>query len=159
MQHPLLIWASGPRLTLGRDPCLDPLRDSARCGCHVLMLPETDDLPSGLPQPRVGVGVAGAVRLELAAPPLGVRLGPGTVLGAGVPEAAVREDGHPSPREENVRPPPKARQRGAVDPEAQAEAVEGRAELDLGPRVAPTRPLHPQAGVLGRRRRGLLRSG
>ncbi len=67
------------------------------------MLPDPDHGPSGCGQARVGVTVANPVRLDLLAPPSGVRLRPSAVLRTAVPVAAVAEDRDLATGEDDVR--------------------------------------------------------
>ena len=57
------------------------------------MLPHSDDLPSGIHQRGVDLAVPLHVPAELRDPVVAVRLGHDLVLGAAVPEAAVKEHG------------------------------------------------------------------
>src|SRR5581483_2646418 len=64
--------------------------DSSR-RCWILVFPNPQDQPSGLPEPSIRVGVAPSVGLDLLPPELRIRFGPSAVLRAPVPEAAVHE--------------------------------------------------------------------
>lgn len=56
------------------------------------MLPDTDDQPPRVAQPRVRVTIALDVPIELVDPPLAVRSRRRPVIRTAVPEAAVDED-------------------------------------------------------------------
>jgi hypothetical protein len=69
---------------------------------RILVLPGSQDLPAGFPELRVGLSVSALVGLDLLAPEVGVTGGPGRVLGAAVPEAAIDEDCHSRRDESDV---------------------------------------------------------
>jgi hypothetical protein len=56
------------------------------------MLPNPDDRPPSLLQALVGVAIPQPVGLDLLAPEVLVRLRPGCVFGAAMPETSVDED-------------------------------------------------------------------
>lgn len=99
------------------------------------MLPDADHSPSGSSEPRVGILVAALVRLDLLTPPVGVGLGPGSMVGAPVPVTAVAEDSDLRPREDDVRPPTESWERWVVDAVAKSAAVQFATKRDLGRRV------------------------
>jgi hypothetical protein len=66
--------------------------DSIGGACWVLVLPDPQDLPASIPELRIGISVSALVGLDLLTPEVGIADGPGRVLGAAVPEAAIDED-------------------------------------------------------------------
>jgi hypothetical protein len=117
---------------------LDPVSRYHR----VLVLPDADYGPTVLPETSVGFAIPFSVAVELALPPLGVGLWPGAVLGTGVPEAAVDVDGDAGGPKDDVGTGANAWDRSAVDPEADAAAVELGADGALGQRVPPAELRH-----------------
>jgi hypothetical protein len=90
------------------------------------MAPNTDHPPAfGLELP-VGVGIAGAIGFDLGLPPRRIRLRPGPMCRAAVPEAAVDKNRHTGRTEDNVCPTADADQRTCIDGIAEAEAMENR---------------------------------
>jgi hypothetical protein len=84
------------------------------------MLPEADYCPAGLGEGLVGGAVALDVPSQLRRPVPVVVLRLAAVVGAGVPEAAVNEDGDPPAGERDIRADPAQRQ---IEPEVLAVAV------------------------------------
>lgn len=103
---------------IGTDSGADGGGDVGGC----LVFPEAQDGPALCREVFGGLQVAGHVPVELGAPPVGVGLGTGGVLGAAVPEAAVEEDGDPGAAEEYVDGPPGHAGHRRVDPVAQPPA-------------------------------------
>jgi hypothetical protein len=94
----------------------------------VFMTPDTDYPPAfGLELP-VGVGIAGAIGFDLGPPPRSIRLRPGPMCRAAVPEAAIDKNRHTGQTEDNVCATSDADQRGCIDGIAEAEAMESRPE-------------------------------
>jgi hypothetical protein len=116
------------------------------------MFPDSDDLPSSFLEPRVGIAVAALVGLDLLPPKVGVASGPGPMLGAAMPEAAVNEDGHPCGGECNIDAPAFVGQDGRVYSVAEASRVQHSPELHLGRRTSSTDFLHPTTCFWGGRR-------
>jgi hypothetical protein len=56
------------------------------------VLPDSDDGPSRLAQPRVGITVSGYIGVDFITPPSSVVLRVGAVNGTAVPETAIEED-------------------------------------------------------------------
>lgn len=72
---------------------------------RILVLPGSQDLPAGFPKLRVGISISALVGLDLLAPEVGIAGGPGRVLGAAMPKAAVNEDCHSRSDESDVYAP------------------------------------------------------
>ena len=103
-----------------------------------LVLPDPHDLPARRQQGRVGGAVALDVAGQLGSPVPGVRGGLGAVLGAGVPEAAVHEDGDPAGGERDVWPDPRSVEvQPVVLAVPEALAVQRSAQRHLGLGVGP----------------------
>jgi hypothetical protein len=62
-------------------------------------------LPASFPELSIGVSVSALVGLDLLTPEVGVAGGPGRVLGAAVPEAAIDEDCHSRRDESDINAP------------------------------------------------------
>jgi hypothetical protein len=56
------------------------------------MFPGSDDDPTSGSQPRVGIGIAPSVGEDLLSPEAPIRLWPGPVIWATMPEAPVNEN-------------------------------------------------------------------
>lgn len=69
------------------------------------MLPNSEDMPARFPELRIGISVSALVGLDLLAPEVGVAGGPGRMVGAAMPVAAVDEDGHPRRGEDDIDAP------------------------------------------------------
>ena len=72
------------------------------------MLPDPYDVPSFAPEPFVRIPITPLIVGELFRPESGVRLRPGRMFRAPVPEAPVHEDGDAFRPEYDVRSPPHA---------------------------------------------------
>jgi hypothetical protein len=116
---------------------------------RILVLPDPDNLPPALTEETVGLPVACLVSRQLVLPPFGVGLRPRAVLGAGMPEAAVYVNRHVSRAEHDVGTGTQARNGGTVHPEAEATAVQLRADRQLRESVAAAETGH--LGALSRR--------
>lgn len=114
------------------------------------MLPNSNDLPASLRKTPIGVPVSSLVRFELLAPELGVVLGPGRMLWAPMPEAAIDEDRHPCRPEDDVRTTSNVGQHGPVDAVTKAGGVQGAPQPDLSRGVPSPRPRHALTDRLGR---------
>jgi hypothetical protein len=66
------------------------------------MLPDPDGNPACFDQSAVRVGIAQAVSSEFGLPVIGVGAGWATVIGAGVPQAAVHEHSDLRPAEHDI---------------------------------------------------------
>jgi hypothetical protein len=71
----------------------------------ILVLPNSQDLPAGFPELRIGISVSALVGLDLLAPEAGVTGGPGRMLEAAVPEAAIDKDCHLRRDESDINAP------------------------------------------------------
>jgi hypothetical protein len=92
---------------------------------RILVFPYADHMPPGVVKRFIGRTIAAAVRFDLLAPPIRVRLGPRRMLRAAVPEATVDEHGQTGAREENVCSPARMmRERSSVDEESEPTAVQ-----------------------------------
>lgn len=129
---------------------LDPIRRLVR----VLMLPCSNDSPTGFTEVCIRSPITSDVRLDLRSPPVGVGFGPCHVLGTPVPEAPVEKHCDPGTREDDVRPPtPLRRKRGATDEEPEAAAMQFPTNCYLQLRVLPWCPTQPRRRVNGGCRR------
>lgn len=72
---------------------------------RILVLPDPQDLPARFLKLRIGISVSALVGLDLLTPEICIAGGPGRVLGAAMPKAAIDEDGHPRRREGDVDAP------------------------------------------------------
>jgi len=133
---------------------LDRLAHPVRDQCGILVLPGAQDSPSRLDKPTISVAIPGAIGLDLRPPPVRVCLGPGDVIRASVPEAAVDVDGDSPSREDDVCAAPEARNRSAVDTEAKPAPVKLGPHRELRGGVALARRLHPAQRI----RRGCRRN-
>ena len=92
---------------LGAFPLSDPItpqRLDAISDSHwILMLPGSHHDPSRLTQRGVVAPVTHNVRIQLGAPPIGVRLRGHCVFGAAVPEATINKDSDPRTSQCDVR--------------------------------------------------------
>lgn len=78
------------------------------------MLPDADNKPPGVCQPRVRLTISTLVGFELRFPPRRVRLGPGCVLWTAVPVTAVDHDRDTCGAEDEVGLAAQARERTAM---------------------------------------------
>ena len=69
---------------------------------EILMFPESYDVPSCFSESFIGVPVASLILVDLCSPVGSVLLWPGPVGRATMPEAAVDENCHAFPRENNI---------------------------------------------------------
>jgi hypothetical protein len=88
------------------------------------MLPYSNDHPSCVREPAVGISVASTVGLDLGTPPFSVPRRPRSVLGAAVPEAAIGENHDALTREDDVASSPRPLNR-TIDEVSEASLVEG----------------------------------
>jgi len=88
-----------------------------------LVLPGSQDLPASFPELCVGISISALVGLDLLAPEVGVIGGPGRVLGAAVPEAAIDEDCHSRRDESDIHAPPFVGYDGSVHSIAQTSRM------------------------------------
>lgn len=88
------------------------------------MLPGSCDLPSSLSQLRIGISVSAPIGLDLLTPEGRIVGGPGCVLGAAMPKAAVDEDGYPCCGEGNVDAPAFVRENGGIHSVTEATRVQ-----------------------------------
>ena len=131
---------------------IHPRGDPRRGIVGVLVLPYAQYRPSGIVQAAGRVLVAPAGRADLVAPPLTVCPGPGHVVGASVPEAAVHEHRQPETRKHDVGSS-RNRPHGAdVDAVPVAEGVQPAADGHLRRGVTSALRLQPETVIL---RRGL----
>jgi hypothetical protein len=136
-----LIQYPSPRESLGVGSD-DSIGDVGR----LLVLPHPEYLPATGRQSGVDRFVARYVPRELWAPVIGVSAWDVAVLGTAMPEAPVDEDGKASPGEDNVgtNKAPRGAE-GKIDAEAQAAAMELRAEAQLSAAVSPPVSAHARA--------------
>jgi hypothetical protein len=81
---------------------LDEGLDSCSGEVGILVLPDPHDIPSSLTQLSIRVLVSAPIRFDLLAPEIFIAGGPGRVLGAAMPKAAVDENRHPRGGKGNV---------------------------------------------------------
>jgi hypothetical protein len=84
------------------------------------MLPDSDDDPARISQPRIRVAIPGDVALDLLSPKGSIAFGPGAVLRTPVPVAAIHEYGHSRPREHDVHTSPHLGKDLAIDAKAES---------------------------------------
>jgi hypothetical protein len=129
-----------------RDPheIGDPVADVG----DVLVLPESHHRPPGNLPEVAGLDVTSSVGRDLGRPELRVRLGSRVVLRAAVPEAAVDENGHLAPREDDVGGAAEVGDRSAVHEVAQTASVQFTSHGQLWSGVTGGVGLHtaPNAG-------------
>ena len=93
------------------------------------MLPYPQHDPAKFGESAVGVSIASLVAREFGMPVLGVGPRWPTVIGTGVPQAAVDEDRYTMPGKEDVGAAPRAfKRQGCVDPVAQPEPMQVSAQ-------------------------------
>jgi hypothetical protein len=97
------------------------------------MLPNPDDLPSGLGKGIVVVAVASDVAIELLGPVVGVCARRGPVLRAPMPEAPVNEHRDSLAWEYDVSSAAKSLQRSMVLPKPEPPLMQLRAKRQLWP--------------------------
>jgi len=126
--------------------------DPGRRLLGVLMLPDAHHGPPGLGEAPIGIVVAQNVAGELRYPVPGIRLRRRPVFRAGVPEAAIDEDGHLRSGKGHVGASTHAKEgKREVDPVAEASCEEDPAQGDLrGGRGCALRA-HAVAGIGGAR--------
>jgi hypothetical protein len=103
------------------------------------VFPNPNRHPTGTSETIVGIDITAPVLLNFRPPPVGVRLWPGSVRWAAMPEAPIDEHGNPGLREHQVRFPPNPWNRPTVNEKPRALAMEGRAQLKLA--LGVTSPL------------------
>lgn len=91
----------------------------------VLVLPDANDLPAIGSELLISVLVAVLVLSYLRAPETRVELRGAQVIGAAVPEAAVKEDGDLSSCEDEIRSTAKSRDGTSVDTVTEPQGVNG----------------------------------
>ena len=111
----------------------------------VVVLPHPNHGPSRLREPSVGVAVARRVAFQLVPPPLGVCPRPAAVSRAGVPVAAVHEDGHPGSGEHEIGAATHRTLGAHVQAVAQAARVQQTAQGKLRRRIPARLALHAAA--------------
>src|SRR4051794_33338127 len=94
----MVLAARRPTFAHGR---LDAIRSLFR----FLVFPHTDHCPSRIEQRSVGSSIASLIGVNFLSPPRRVRLRPGCVLWAPMPEAPVNKDRNPCPREYQIGSP------------------------------------------------------
>jgi len=114
----------------------DRIADCIGYGFRVLMLPEAQDGPAGSAQTSVRVGVTCPVRLDLARPVLGIRLGRDVMIAATVPIASIYEHGYALAHEEKVSRPPEVGYRSLGHAIPKASRVDRPAHPQFGTRVS-----------------------
>jgi hypothetical protein len=116
----------------------------------VLMLPRSHNEPAGFPEYCFVPSVTGKVRIELGAPPCGVRLRSNCMHGTAMPETTVHEDSDPGPSQSDVR---SSREVPHVDsvPEPSTVQLASECQLRSGPFSAEARheATHRRARCLG----------
>jgi hypothetical protein len=118
---------------------------------RILVLPKTESQPARFGQAAVGIRISSAVRLDLVAPPLRVRLRPRCVNGAPVPEAAVDKNGDAGTWEDDVCLPTQAGHRPDMDAKAKAAPMKLGPKRNLWCGIPRDLELHPPACGFGRR--------
>lgn len=108
----------------------------------ILVLPDPDDVPASGSQRQVVAAVSGYVSIDLGGPVVAVGFRHAAVLGASVPVAAVDEDGHLLPREDEVGMAPKPWKRHHMHAISESPPVQNRSDLELGARVLGSIALH-----------------
>jgi hypothetical protein len=108
----------------------------------VLVLPDANDFPASGCELLVSVFIAVLVLGYLRAPETRIELRGTQVIGATVPEAAVKEDGDLSSREDEIRSTAKPRDRTSVDTVAKPQGVNGRTKGPFRPSIPSSVCLH-----------------
>lgn len=121
----------------GEVPARPPrLADTLRGSRRLLVLPHPENRPARVCEQQISVPVPGHVLRQLPLPPLAVRPRIGPVLGAGMPEAAVYEDGQPDAGEGDVDGSPPVPRHGHLDPVPEPSTVQFSSKPHLGGVVA-----------------------
>lgn len=115
------------------------------------VFPNTYHVPACVGQAVVRVSVAHHIGLNLLAPEGGIRLGPGSVLRAAMPEAAVDEDNHARWAKDDVGAAPPIPEHAMVYAKPQPALVKLPTQRDLGFGVSATNSAHAAPGCLGSR--------
>ncbi len=120
----------------------------------ILVFPHPNDFPPGALEPPIRVAVPLDVPCDLGGPVPAVDVVQTlAVVGASVPEAAVHEDGHPSPGEHEVGPPIEVGQRPDIDSVPGPAAVQQPTEAKLWAGTDAPHCLHPSSNRFGCRKR------
>lgn len=120
---------------------VDPLGD----GQWVLVLPHSDDRPTGVLEQRDGFRVTFTGARELGLPPFGIGHRGCAVYRAGVPEAPVYEHGHTCTEEDDVCSAWQGRKRSDVHPIPKSQSVEHSSERHLRRSIPLAHVAHPVA--------------
>lgn len=121
-------------------------QDGGESLVRFFVLPDPDDCPTDLLQPRGRVPVPLEVRLQLGLPPCSVVRRPGPVLWAAMPEATIDEYGNLPSGEHDVAPAAGHAREGSVHQVSIPEAMEGAPQRDLRSGVASPLLRHPPRG-------------
>jgi hypothetical protein len=130
---------------------VDDCPDSIGGFVGIFVLPDSDADPTGFGEALIGVAVSGSVVGDLAGPERSVGGCDGVVLGTAVPEAAVDENGDAGRGEHHVGGASEVAQGPGRHPVAQTSCMSGRAQGELGLRIAPSVGLHARPRARGGR--------
>ena len=116
----------------------------------VLVLPEACDVPSRLLESFIGVPVASLVSLDLCSPVGGVLLWPGPMDRATMPEAAVDEDRHTFPGENDIDLSANTGENASLHAVPESASMQRRSEMHLRLRSSLPSGAHPRPCGCGR---------
>lgn len=96
-----------------------------------LVFPKTKNCPSRLKQQAIDPTVTPPIRVQLFPPPVRIAFRIGPMVGAKVPEAAVKKDHHSPPTPRQVTSEGVARENFLVDPEPKPFGMKAPPDIDL----------------------------
>ena len=111
----------------------------------ILVLPHSDDRPTGVLEQRDSFRVTFTGARELGLPPFGIGRRCCAVYRAGVPEAPVYEHGHTCTEEDDIRSAWQGRKRSDVHPIPKPQSVEHSPEPHLRRSIPLAHVAHPVA--------------
>lgn len=109
----------------------------------IFVLPEAEDLPAASRELCIHTTVPPNVSVQLLRPPLLVRLRPGCVFGAAMPETTVDEDSHVQLPPHDVSLASEVGFRSAVDAIADTTRMQNFSDMQLRLSVTTTLATHP----------------
>jgi len=137
---------------VGCSPTADSARspqlsfDASNYRICILVLPETQNTPSQFYERTIGLPITLDVACQLRPPVVGVGLRPSSMHGTAVPEAAVDEDRHSLPGEDDVCTGPQRRSQSEVDTVAPTARMQALPHCQLWARVTSAIRSHGVAG-------------
>ena len=124
---------------------IDKPVDRSGDGQWILVLPHSDDRPTGFFEQCDGLRVTFTGSRELGLPPFGIGRRRCAVFRAGVPKAPVYEHSHTCAEEDHVRSASQGPQRSGVHPIPEPKSVEFLAERQLRWSIPLAHVAHPLA--------------